>query len=276
MTEEQSPWRHVGVRIVVDDLKRVVAPPRQGLQLLMALRSVDVAFFLNGVSSVKSLAKGGMVLINAEDDLRFDSTTATKILSITLSGEVVSRAAISMSIPTGSEAALTVIKTRVGFMDVALAGLLRSLKSSLNDPVGLFGIKSMLLGQVVALHLLGAECLRGGRYVWRSGGLEDAQVECLQRYVERNLDGDLRDEVLAGLVGVPVAALRRRFKASVGRTPREYVINERIRRAVDLLTETRGSISEIAHQCGFSDHSHMCVMFRRHVGQSPGQVRKGV
>jgi AraC family transcriptional regulator len=38
---------------------------------------------------------------------------------------------------------------------------------------------------------------------------------------------------------------------------------------------TKAPLSQIAHECGFADHSHMCRAFRRVAGWRPSRLRDG-
>jgi AraC family transcriptional regulator len=75
---------------------------------------------------------------------------------------------------------------------------------------------------------------------------------------------------LAREAGIHPVVLARQFRAVYGVSPREYRTHAMVRRALQLLVRTKTPISEIAHTCGFADHSHMCRAFRNTLGWSPG------
>jgi AraC family transcriptional regulator len=64
---------------------------------------------------------------------------------------------------------------------------------------------------------------------------------------------------------------RRFFGASLG----AYMRRLRTEHAARLLRGTRMSVSEIALECGFSSHSHLCREFRTWSGATPSQYRRG-
>jgi AraC family transcriptional regulator len=78
---------------------------------------------------------------------------------------------------------------------------------------------------------------------------------------------------LAARAGVHPVYLARRFRGAFGVSLREFRQITQVRRATALIMGTTRSLSEIAHQCGFSDHSHMCRAFRRVTGVHPGALR---
>lgn len=69
------------------------------------------------------------------------------------------------------------------------------------------------------------------------------------------------------------AHVARAFRESYGMSMREYRQVVQVRRASGLMATSRRSLSEIAHQCGFSDHSHMCRVFASVTGVAPGRFR---
>jgi AraC family transcriptional regulator len=67
--------------------------------------------------------------------------------------------------------------------------------------------------------------------------------------------------------------LTRRFRAAFGVSIREYRKIAQVRRAMELVVGTRRPLSDIAHACGFADHSHMCRSFQLVAGINPRSLR---
>lgn len=65
------------------------------------------------------------------------------------------------------------------------------------------------------------------------------------------------------------------FKEVYGISPYQYVIRCRLARGKSLLESSRNSLSEIAHQTGFTDRRAFNKAFRKAFGQSPAQFRAG-
>lgn len=68
--------------------------------------------------------------------------------------------------------------------------------------------------------------------------------------------------------------LERLFQAELGVSPSDFARTLRLRRAHDLLVDTRQPISEVALDTGFADGSHFSRRFRDAYGKSPSQVRR--
>lgn len=65
-----------------------------------------------------------------------------------------------------------------------------------------------------------------------------------------------------------------RFKKETGQTLTEYILQERMRLAVNLLPTTRLQVQTIAQYCGFLDVNYFSRLFRQSVGVSPTEYRR--
>jgi len=68
--------------------------------------------------------------------------------------------------------------------------------------------------------------------------------------------------------------LARAFKISTGVTPHQWLQGQRVDRAKSMLATTGLPVADIARACGFSDQSHLCRVFARRTGSSPGVWRR--
>jgi len=65
------------------------------------------------------------------------------------------------------------------------------------------------------------------------------------------------------------------FKESIGYGFSEYLTLMRLAIALKLLKETKLSISEISEHCGFNDSNYFSTIFKKNLGISPREYRKG-
>ena len=79
---------------------------------------------------------------------------------------------------------------------------------------------------------------------------------------------------LAKNAGISMRHLQRRFQETFKTTPRSYIMKLRVLNACDLLLKTNFSITAIALQVGFYDHSVFSRMFSKVMGISPRTYRK--
>lgn len=64
------------------------------------------------------------------------------------------------------------------------------------------------------------------------------------------------------------------FKEHTGKTPYQYLMEIRIRKAQQMLKNPNYLIGEIATLCGFVNSGHFATLFKRYVGISPTDYRK--
>jgi AraC-like DNA-binding protein len=126
-----------------------------------------------------------------------------------------------------------------------------------------------------ALALLRAEVgrPRDPRPGQARGRLATWQTKRVTAYIENNLTAALPAKDLANLVNLSVSHFSRAFKVSVGMPPREYITQRRLDLASEMMRTTDEPLSQIALGCGLNDQSSFCRVFRRVVGQSPGEWR---
>jgi transcriptional regulator GlxA family with amidase domain len=92
--------------------------------------------------------------------------------------------------------------------------------------------------------------------------------------MERKAGGRFSVLEIARELHVSTRHLERLFDAELGVSPSEFARTLRLRRAYDLLVDTRQPISEVALDTGFADGSHFSRRFRDAYGKSPSQVRR--
>jgi two-component system response regulator YesN len=98
-------------------------------------------------------------------------------------------------------------------------------------------------------------------------------VELIKAFISSNIDQDLSRETIAGQIYLNPDHLSRLFKKETGYSISEYVLQERISLAQELLTQTNISISEIALSVGYSNFSHFTKIFKKHAGLGPMEYR---
>ena len=78
---------------------------------------------------------------------------------------------------------------------------------------------------------------------------------------------------IARSVGTSAYHLCRVFSACTGRTLHQHRTELRLRLALEELEDPRCNLSAIAHDLGFSSHSHFVSVMRKYVGATPSAVR---
>jgi AraC-like DNA-binding protein len=117
-----------------------------------------------------------------------------------------------------------------------------------------------LLLQVRTHHLLGEE-----------EGKDP--TDRLLAYIQANLAQAISVETLADLLCMSQPSLYRYFKENLGRSPGEFILEERLRRAAELLTEGDLSVKEVGYEVGFSSPSYFIKRFRQQYGCTPREYQ---
>ncbi len=92
-------------------------------------------------------------------------------------------------------------------------------------------------------------------------------------YIDAHLGQNLKLENLAQLLDMSQFHFSRLFKQSMGLAPYQYLTQQRVERAKQLLKQTDQSIVDIALHCGFNSHSHLSKKFRQITGMTPKAYR---
>jgi AraC family transcriptional regulator len=92
--------------------------------------------------------------------------------------------------------------------------------------------------------------------------------------LRENLDGSVRLADLARECDLSASHFARSFKASFGVTCHQWLTQQRIERAKELLAVTKMSLADIANDSGFGDQAAFTRTFHRVVGATPGQWRR--
>lgn len=101
----------------------------------------------------------------------------------------------------------------------------------------------------------------------------DVRVRTVIDYICRSFSRPIGMDDLAEQAGLSVSRICHLFREEVGVTPQQFIEQQRMRRAAELLAFTSRNIQDIAADVGFSDPFYFSHRFRRHAGVSPRTYR---
>jgi AraC family transcriptional regulator len=150
------------------------------------------------------------------------------------------------------------------------ATLLQALVHDLQDgsPGGTLAGDSLIVALVVHLWGPGSE-RRGG------SGLPAAACKRVLGYIEERLDTPVSLAELAQLARMSVRHFCRAFRASMGCSPHQYLLRQRVERAKLLIATREMALCDIAQAAGFADQSQFTRTFRKQLGITPAGYRAG-
>jgi AraC family transcriptional regulator len=130
------------------------------------------------------------------------------------------------------------------------------------------------LGTALAARLVQNYAVSKPSLEFKANSLPQSQLEQVIDYMKANLTQDLSILDLATLISMSESHFSRSFKQSVGITPYQYLMQQRVERAKQLLKQQAISISNIALDCGFANQTHLTKVFRQMTGVTPKAYQK--
>jgi YesN/AraC family two-component response regulator len=102
--------------------------------------------------------------------------------------------------------------------------------------------------------------------------LDEKFILKAKEIVEKNIDDEtLNVHRLVKEMSTSNSMLYRKITGLTGLSPNEFIKNIRLKRAAQLLSENKFSISEVAFAVGFHDQSYFSVCFKKHFGKTPSE-----
>ncbi len=104
--------------------------------------------------------------------------------------------------------------------------------------------------------------------------IDDPDVAAAVRYIrEHACRGAIVDDILEH-VPISRSILERRFRKTLDCSPQALIRRTQLKRVKQLLVDTELPLARISELSGFKHHEHMCTVFKREVGDSPGVFRR--
>ena len=134
---------------------------------------------------------------------------------------------------------------------------------------------SETLATQFAIHLLRKYCIFPAQLKQYEKGLSRRQLRAVIDYIDAHLESSISLKDLAQVSGLNSHHyFCHLFKRSTGISPYQYVIQQRVELAKQLLKKENLPLVEIALICGFSSQSALSKTFRQCVGTTPRIYRQ--
>lgn len=97
-------------------------------------------------------------------------------------------------------------------------------------------------------------------------------LDSVIKYIAENIQHpELSNTELARQIGISEVYLRKLFLSHYNISPKQYILDTKIRKAKQMLCDTPFTVAAIAEECGFSSVYHFCRMFKQRTGLTPTQ-----
>jgi AraC family transcriptional regulator len=154
---------------------------------------------------------------------------------------------------------------------VHLAREVRNPTASGKTEGAMLGFVALLLDLQSAFDPLIRRC--PGRTLGQRRGVF-LRLQRVRNYMESSNDLDLGIAEFARVANYSPGHLIRTFNAVYGKTPHAVLIEQRLKRALQLVNDTELSITEVAHASGFEDRCAFARSFKRRFGETATAVRE--
>lgn len=135
--------------------------------------------------------------------------------------------------------------------------------NTFRDAVSMTGALYSLMGFLMK-HSMGKE---------QSKNLQVHYVERAVQYIAEQYSYPITVEDVAVYTGVSRSYLFRLFREKMKQSPKEYLLEYRIRQACQLLNQTDLPVGSIAHSVGFEDNLYFSKVFRKYKSCTPSEYR---
>lgn len=215
-------------------------------------------------------AKGDISIAPAESSIFSQWNQDDQYLRIRVTSDLLNQVAQSET-GTGANRIELLPEFRVRNLQIEQIGMMLLGELRNGGATGQLYVES--LTNVLAIHLLKNHSAVQSCIASYAGGLSDCQLLQVTDYISDCLADDIQLSDLANLLGLSQFHFSRLFKQSTGVPPYQYVLQQRVERAKQLLKTTKLSVMDIALLCGFSSHSHLGKWFRQCTGMTPREFR---
>ncbi|MBE9011062.1 helix-turn-helix transcriptional regulator [Pseudanabaenaceae cyanobacterium LEGE 13415] len=130
------------------------------------------------------------------------------------------------------------------------------------------------LANLFLVHLLRNYCTQTLTLRSYDSGLSYQQLQQAIDFMQNHLGDEFSIQDIANLLGISQYYFCRLFKQSMGPSPYQYVLQQRVEFAKRLLKQRDKSIAQVALESGFSSQSHLTQHFRKLTGTTPKAYRK--
>ncbi|WP_020156885.1 phosphoenolpyruvate hydrolase family protein [Caldibacillus debilis] len=99
-------------------------------------------------------------------------------------------------------------------------------------------------------------------------------IDFVKKYISLHYNEEITLHELAGMLGLSRPYLSLLFKTEVGISFRDYLIDYRINRAIEILKEKKVPLTIVSEMVGYPDYAQFSKIFKKRTGMSPKEYVK--
>ena len=106
--------------------------------------------------------------------------------------------------------------------------------------------------------------------------IDDGVVASGLHFLQGHLGEAMNNKSIAAAAGVSRTVFQRRFREAMGTSVRDYLTQQRLKRAQDLIKNSELTFADIAQRCGFKHQEYLGYVVQKHFGTTPGKMRGAI
>jgi AraC family transcriptional regulator len=204
----------------------------------------------------------GLCPFNLSYALRWDKEM--NVISLNLEHELLIRNALELLDTEQVE-----LMWQIAFQDPLIQQIGLALKAELQSNEMGSQLYAEAMANALAVHLLRHYSTQGHQTLSSNCGFAPHKLRLVIDYINDYLEHELSLNELAAIAQLSQYHFCHAFKQATGLSPHQYLIQQRVERAKQLLKQGKMTIGEVAIACGFTHQSHLHRHFKRLTGVTP-------
>lgn len=100
------------------------------------------------------------------------------------------------------------------------------------------------------------------------------KIHKLLKYMDEHFTENIPIKDLAAFMGMNEKYFINYFHTHIGKSPKQYLVDCRMKYSLELLADSANSLSDVASALNFSDQYAFAKAFKKYYGEAPGNFRK--
>jgi AraC family transcriptional regulator len=232
---------------------------------------IEMEWWSEGKYGKQRTAQGSLILLRPGTSDRIRWAAPSRRVVVPIEEELMLRAAQELD-----RTAISNFENRWELQDYQLRLLLTEMAREMESRWSTGTLYNDLLSMSLAVALVRKYSGDARPSAPVKGGMPASRLKRVLEYVETNSDRDLQLDDLAQVAEMSRFHFAKLFRSSMGTTPYQYLLDQRLQRAKALLRIGSRSVAEVAAETGFLNASHFSRVFRKHIGVTPSTWKSGL